>query len=166
MKRISIIFSIALIGMLATISCSSAPAATAIPATDVAAATEAPTGTLLATETPAQPPAPKGLFKITKADSTSFDVTLDAVKALPLASLTVEGKVQEGPKLKEVLALASVTEFIEITINGSGAPTTLKFEQVDDNTILDFSNRGTMKLATTYIPKANWTKDITEIVVK
>jgi hypothetical protein len=108
----------------------------------------------------------KALFQIIKADGTKFDVTLDAVKALPLAQLTVEGKVQEGPKLMDVLALAGVTDFSEVILTGSSAPNTLTRAQVDDNTILDFSNRGTMKLATTYIPKAEWTKDITEITVK
>ena len=106
------------------------------------------------------------LFQIVKADGSKFDVTLDAVKTLPLAQLTVEGKVQEGPKLLDILALADITDFSEITITGSSAPSTLPREQVDENTILDFSNRGTMKLATTYIPKAEWTKDITEITVK
>jgi hypothetical protein len=108
----------------------------------------------------------KALFQIVKADGTKFDVTLDAIKALPLAQLTVESKVQEGPKLLDVLALAGVTDFSEVTLTGSSAPCTLTQAQVDDNTILDFSNRGTMKLATTYIPKAEWTKDITEITVK
>jgi hypothetical protein len=106
------------------------------------------------------------LFQIIKADGAKFDITLEAVKTLPLAQLTVEGKVQEGPKLLDILALAGITDFSEITITGSSAPSTLTREQVDDNTILDFSNRGTMKLATTYIPKAEWTKDITEITVK
>jgi hypothetical protein len=107
-----------------------------------------------------------GLFKIVKPDGSKFDVTLDAVKKLKLAQITIEGKVQEGPKLLDVLSLAGVTDFTEVTITGSSAPSTLKREQVDDNTILDFSNRGTMKLATTYIPKADWTKDITQITVK
>ena len=107
-----------------------------------------------------------GLFQIIRPDGSKFDVTLDAVKKLKLSQITVEGKVQEGPKLLDVLSLASVTDFTEITITGSSAPSTLKREQVDDNTILDFSNRGTMKLATTYIPKADWTKDITQITVK
>ena len=109
---------------------------------------------------------PAGLFQIIKPDGSKFDVTLDAVKKLKLAQITVEGKVQEGPKLLDVLSLAGVTDFTEVTITGSSAPSTLKREQVDDNTILDFSNRGTMKLATTYIPKADWTKDITQITVK
>ena len=106
------------------------------------------------------------LFKIVKADGSSFDVTLDAVKALPLASLQDEGKVEEGPYLSDVLALAGVTEFTEVSLSGSSSPATLTFDQVDENTILDFNNHGTMKLASTYIPKANWTKDVSEIVVK
>ena len=129
-----------------------------------------------ATEEPAQPqatepPAPvsntlPALFQIVKADGTTFDVTLDAVKALPLAQLQAEGKVEEGPYLSDVLALAGVTEFTEVTLTGSSNPATLTFEQVDENTILDFNNHGTMKLSSTYIPKAEWTKDVSLITVK
>jgi len=106
------------------------------------------------------------LFQIVKADGTTFDVTLDAVKALPLATLQAEGKVEEGPYLKDVLALAGVTEFTEVSLSGSSSPVTLTFEQVDENTILDFNNHGTMKLSSTYIPKADWTKDVALITVK
>ena len=119
-----------------------------------------------ATEAQAQPAASNALFQIVKADGTTFDVTLDAVKALPLATLQAEGKVEEGPYLKDVLALAGVTEFTEVSLTGSFGPVTLTFEQVDENTILDFNNHGTMKLSSTYIPKANWTKDVAQITVK
>lgn len=106
------------------------------------------------------------LFQIIKADGTTFDVTLEAVKALPLVQLQAEGKVEEGPYLKDILALAGITEFTEVTLMGSSNPATLTFEQVDENTILDFNNHGTMKLSSTYIPKANWTKDVAQITVK
>ena len=118
------------------------------------------------TEAQAQPAASKALFQIVKADGTTFDVTLDAVKALPLATLQAEGKVEEGPYLKDVLALAGVTEFTEVSLTGSSSPVALTFEQVDENTILDFNNHGTMKLSSTYIPKADWTKDVALITVK
>lgn len=120
-----------------------------------------PTPTRL-TEAPSTPV----LFKIVKPDGTKFDVTLEALKALPLATLQVEGKVEEGPYLSDVLALAGITEFSEVSLTGSSNPAMLAFEQVDESTILDFNNHGTMKLSTTYIPKANWTKDVAEIVVK
>jgi hypothetical protein len=122
-----------------------------------------------ATDAPAQNPqstTSSALFQIIKPDGTKFDVTLDAVKQLPLAQITAEGKVEEGPYLLDVLALAGITEFTEVTLAGSSNPATLTFEQVDNNTILDFNNHGTMKLSTTYIPKAEWTKDVAEITVK
>ena len=106
------------------------------------------------------------LFQIIKSDGSKFDVTLDAVKALPLAVVKAEGKVEEGPYLSDILALAGVTEFTEVTLTGSSNPATLTFAQVDKNTILDFNNHGTMKLSTTYIPKADWTKDVAVITVK
>ncbi len=112
-------------------------------------------------------PSSSALFQIVKADGSTFDITLDAVKALPLAQVKADdGKIEEGPYLRDILALAGVTEFTEVTLEGSSNPVTLTFEQVDENTILDFNNHGTMKLSTTYIPKANWTKDVAKITVK
>jgi hypothetical protein len=129
-----------------------------------APSTQAPTAAP-AQEQPAEASS-AALFQIVKPDGTKFDVALDAVKALPLAQLTSEGKVEEGPYLSDILALAGITEFAEVTLTGSSNPATLTFVQVDKNTILDFNNHGTMKLSTTYIPKANWTKDVAVITVK
>ncbi len=127
-----------------------------------AAATQTMVEAAEATEVSSSP----ALFQIVKPDGTTFGVTLEAVKTLPLAVVEAEGKVEEGPYLSDVLALAGITEFSEVSLTGSSNPATLTFEQVDENTILDFNNHGTMKLSTTYIPKANWTKDVAEIVVK
>lgn len=157
MKKLLIVLSIFLLT-----ACGAPPTA---PITAEASVTEISASTEPTTEPITEPSSPV-LFKIVKADGTTFDVTLEAVKSLPLTQITVDGKVQEGPKLLEVLALAGVTEFTEVSLSGTGSPSTLTFEQVKDNTILDFSNRGTMKLATTHIPKADWTKDIAEITVK
>ncbi len=105
-------------------------------------------------------------FQVVKADGSKFAVTLDALKKLPIANITVDGKVQEGPKLLDILTLAGVTDFTEVTLTGSASPVTLTRAQVDDHTILDFNNHGTLKLATTYVPMPDWTKDISEITVK
>ncbi|MBK8780738.1 MAG: hypothetical protein IPO22_02815 [Anaerolineales bacterium] len=82
----------------------------------------------------------------------------------PASSRRQSGR--RGPYLSDVLALAGVTEFTEVTLTGSSNSATLTFEQVNENTILDFNNHGTMKLSSTYIPKANWTKDVSLITVK
>lgn len=145
-------FTFAILLTLILSACATSPTATTAPATE-------------ATVTQGSSSA-SALFQIVKADGTKFDVTLEAIKQLPLARITVDGKVQEGPKLMDVLALAGVTDFTEVTFTGSSAPVTLTRAQVDDNTLLDFANRGTMKLATTYVPMPDWTKDIAEITVK
>lgn len=111
-------------------------------------------------------PASTVLFQVIKADGSSVGFTWDDLKKLPLANLTVEGKVEEGPRLIDVLKTAGVSDFNEVSLNGSSAPVTLTKAQVDDNTILDFNNHGTVKLASTYIPKPDWTKDVSEIKVK
>jgi len=132
-----------------------------------AAPTNVPAGNGPKTPQALQPTAVStALFQIIKPDGTKFGVTLDALKTLPLGQVTAEGKVEEGPYLTDILALAGVTEFKEITLTGSSNPVTLTFDQVDKNTILDFNNHGTLKLSSTYIPKANWTKDVSEITVK
>jgi hypothetical protein len=107
------------------------------------------------------------LFQIVKADGSTFGVTVADLKGLPLAQVKADdGKMEEDPYLRDVLALAGVIEFKEVTLTGSSNPVTLTFEQVDENTILDFNNHGTMKLSSTYIPKPQWTKDVAEILVK
>jgi len=132
-----------------------------------AAPTNVPSGNEPKTPQALQPTAVStALFQIIKPDGTTFGVTLDALKALPLGQVTAEGKVEEGPYLSDILALAGVTDFKEVTLMGSSNPVTLTFEQVNENTILDFNNHGTLKLSSTYIPKASWTKDVAEITVK
>ncbi len=106
------------------------------------------------------------LFQVIKADGTKVGITVADLKTLPLKQVTVEGKVEEGPGLLEVLKFAGVTDFKEVALTGSSSPATLTREQVDDNTILDLTNHGTVKLATTYIAKGNWTHDVSEITVK
>ena len=142
MKRIYVILFLAAIGMMLMSACAASA------------------------EEPAAADTSNVLFTITRADGSTYDVTLNAVKALPLAQVQAEGKMEEGPYLKDVLALAGVTEFTEVSLSGSSNPVTLTFEQVDENTILDFNNHGTMKLSSTYISKAEWTKDVAKIVVK
>lgn len=106
------------------------------------------------------------LLQVVRADGSSQPFTADDIRGLPLAQVTVDGKVEEGPRLLEVLIAAGVSDFSEVTLTGGSAPLTLTRAQVDDNTILDLTNRGTLKLATTHIPKSEWTRDITTITVK
>ena len=112
-------------------------------------------------------PVSDALLVVVKADGVEVSLTWDDLKKLPVAQMTAEGKVEEGVKLLDVLTTAGVTEFTQVSLSGSSSPASLTFEQVQDpTTILDFTNHGTVKLSTTYIPKANWTKDVARIEVK
>ena len=111
-------------------------------------------------------PAAGILIQVLKADGTSVGLTYNELKKMPLANITVEGMVEEGPRLSDVLKAAGVTDFSEVSLSGSASPVTITKAQVDDNTILDFNNHGTVKFASTYIPKPQWTKDVNQIKVK
>lgn len=59
------------------------------------------------------------LFQIIRADGGSLGITIADLKTLPLAQVFTEEKVEEGPKLLDVLALADVTGFTKMTLTGS-----------------------------------------------
>ena len=112
-------------------------------------------------------PVSDALFVVVKPDGGEVGFTWDDLKKLPLAQMEAEGKVEEGVKLMDVLTAAGVTEFSQVNLSGTSSPASLTFEQVrDETTILDFTNHGTVKLSTNYIPKADWTKDVARIEVK
>lgn len=105
------------------------------------------------------------LFRVVKSDGSAVAFTVDDIKALPLAQYMTEGKVEEGPRLLDVLAQAGVGEFNEVIISGPKSSQTLSQAQVDDQAILDLTNHGTVKLATPAVAKADWVKDVDLIVV-
>lgn len=163
LKRIPLLF---LTLLLALVSCSS-PAQPSAPAAPPASTDSAPA------ENPKTPqalqPTPKAdaLFIVVKPDGSEIGFTWDDLKKMPLAQMTAEGKVEEGVKLFDVLTAAGVTEFSEVNLSGTSNPATLTADQVkDETTLLDFTNHGTVKLSTNYIPKAQWTKDVARIEVK
>ena len=87
------------------------------------AATPAPVVNAPKTPQSLQPTPGKGvLFQVIKPDGSSVGFTWDDLKKLPLANLTVEGKVEEGPKLIDVLKAAGVTDFSEVSLSGSASP--------------------------------------------
>ena len=70
-----------------------------------------------------------------------------------------------GSALKTGLAAAGVAEFNEVIVSGPKSSQTLTREQVDEQTVLDLTNRGTVKLAGPALAKVDWVKDVDLIVV-
>ena len=106
------------------------------------------------------------LFQVITQTGNCIPFTADKLKNLPTAQVTVQGKVEEGPKLLEVLQAAGIEDFKQVTISGSNGEITLSQQQVTEQIILDFTNRGTVKLAAVDIPKEGWIKDISLIEVE
>lgn len=113
----------------------------------------------------------KATLTIIDSANKQHSISMDDLRKLPAVSVVIAGmgSTQYGPKLRDVLKKAGVTGFKKVTLEGTrGEPktTTLTFKQVDNKTILDFTNQGTVKLATPNLPKKEWAKDIDRIVVE
>lgn len=106
-------------------------------------------------------------ISVTKAGAVLKDLTVDEIEALPKVDLTADGKTQNGPRLMEVLKAAGVSDFASVTVTGAWKETlTLSKEEVTDEVILDFANRGTCKLTGSKIPKDKWVRDVMTVEVK
>jgi hypothetical protein len=91
------------------------------------------------------------------------------LRALPQARITIDGKEQDGPTLPAVLEAAGVPAPARVTVIGAGLrdsgklvlPAALVTKQV----IVDFSDRGTVKVCTPRVAWARWVRDVREIRV-
>jgi hypothetical protein len=105
----------------------------------------------------------KVLFKVTKPDKKIKSYSLDDLKKFKLGRITVQGKIEEGPLLMDVLKNAGVKKYSKVTLKGRDGSITRTSKQITKNVILDFTNRGTVKFCSTDVPKEKWIHDITEI---
>jgi len=105
------------------------------------------------------------LFRVVKADGSAVMFSIDDIKALPLGQYMSAGKVEEGPKLLDVLNKAGVSDFTEVIISGPQSSQTLTRAQVDDQSVLDLTNHGTVKYSGPALDKADWVHDVDLIVV-
>jgi hypothetical protein len=99
-------------------------------------------------------------------------ITLDEIDALKKVTFSAEGKDEDGPKLTDVLKLADIVDFNQVTVVGlvkgrvASAELVLTRDQINDMVILDITNNGTTKLAGADIPSDNWIIDVSELRVE
>lgn len=147
-STISVLFVLAACGPAATDS----PKVTSAPASSVTPAAASATG--------------NSVFQVIKPDGTTVDFALDDLKKLPLTSIMSEGSPEEGPSLLDVLKAANITDFTEVTLTGVDGSRTLTREEVTPEVVLDFNNRGSVKLASPTLPREARVRDIVKIEVK
>ncbi len=93
-------------------------------------------------------------------------LSLKDLADLPMQSISMDDRMQEGPFLSDVLKTAGIKNFSLVHLISGSEDIVLTKEQIDNETILDFTNHGTVKLATTHMDKNKWVKDVTKIEVK
>ncbi len=98
--------------------------------------------------------------------------TKDDLLKLEQVSIEAGGIEQSGPTLLSVLQLAGISDFNEVTAYGltkgrlATAELTLQKSQIDENVVLDMTNRDTCKLCGINIPQDNWIIDVNKLEVK
>jgi hypothetical protein len=95
--------------------------------------------------------------------------TPSELSSMPQSTITSDGKEQQGPSVLAVLEAAAIGDFARLEVRGMGlrddGRLTLAVAQIDDGLLLDFSDRGTLKLVS---PDLGWrerVRDVTELHV-
>jgi hypothetical protein len=106
------------------------------------------------------------VFQLVRADGSMQPFSLEDLKKLPLATIFAEGNPQEGPSLLAVLKSSGVMEFQEVAITGREGTKKMTKSEINDEVILDFNNRGSVKLVSPTMPHEARIRDITRIIIK
>jgi len=120
---------------------------------------------------PSGPPAPPAYsVRVTRDGAELKTFTVDDLRGLPQASEEVDGKLQEGPSLPAVLVAAGVgTSYESLVITGLGVRDDgrlrLPAARVNEAVLLDFSDRGTMKVVSPALDWSERVRDVVEIAV-
>jgi len=111
-------------------------------------------------------PKSETIFELVKPDGSKIPFLMNDLKNLPLTTIFADGSPQEGPTLLAVLKSAKVEEFKEVAVTGREGTKTLPRSEVTDQLVLDFNNRGSVKLASPTMPRDERIRDITRIEIK
>ncbi|MGE5230083.1 MAG: hypothetical protein ACM3MJ_10235, partial [Deltaproteobacteria bacterium] len=92
---------------------------------------------------------------------------LAALHSLPQVSMVIDGSEQDGPLLRTVLEDAGAASFAAVDIVGAGirdaGRLTLTVDEVDRDVLLDFSERGTVKVCGARLDREEWVRDVVSI---
>ena len=109
---------------------------------------------------------PETIFELVKPDGSKVAFRMNDLKNLPLTTIFADGSPQEGPTLLAVLKSSKVENFKEVAVTGREGTKYLPRTEVTDQLVLDFNNRGSVKLASPTMPRDERIRDITRIEIK
>ncbi|GAB1813156.1 hypothetical protein MUNTM_21950 [Mycobacterium sp. MUNTM1] len=74
-------------------------------------------------------------------------------------------QVQKGPSVRSILNAAGATGVVSVRVEGRDPAQTLTAAELDDQTILGFTKRNTLKLTGPKLGRDQWIRDVTDLVV-
>lgn len=106
-------------------------------------------------------------LRVTRDGVVLAEFTMDELREFPTRSYSQFGKSGEGPMVLDVLAEAGVADFERLTVRGPAVRDdgilVLERDQVTEDVVLDFANRGTVKIAGPDIEWDDRVRDVTEL---
>lgn len=119
-----------------------------------------------------EPPADDVVLRVVVDGEVAADWTLvDLRDRVAFAEVTIDGDVQSGPRLLDVLAASGVDQWEAAEVIGMGEGRVFEVGldispvEVDDGWILDVTKQGTLKLAAPDLPREQWVRDVGEISI-
>lgn len=106
------------------------------------------------------------VFVVVKPDGQKKPFTMQDLKNLPLSTIFADGNPQEGPSLPAVLKAVNADEYQFVVITGREGARKLPKAEITDQLILDFNNRGSVKLVSPTMPHDERIRDITRIEIQ
>ena len=95
---------------------------------------------------------------------------LDSMKALPQREVSMQGQIQEGPSVLSLLEVAGIKQFDRLVISGMGerddGRIVLTSHEVNEDVLLDFAARGTVKICGPNVEWADRVRDVQRIEVR
>ena len=108
----------------------------------------------------------KAVLTLIGPDGMKHHFDLKRLESLPLVSFLSEGNPQEGPSLKSILKSAGLSEYQELKITGREGTRSISKTQVTDSLILDFDNRGGVKLVSPEMRHDDRLRDVSRVEVQ
>ena len=116
---------------------------------------------------PGSPGAAAYTVAVTRNGSVVRRFTVADLRALPQSAETIDGKTQDGPLVSAVLAAAGVRGYTQLTVKGAGVrdsgSLTLRSPHIPAGLMVDFSDRGTVKVCCPTLAWGQWVRDVTAI---
>ena len=121
---------------------------------------------------PDEAPAEDVVLRVVVGDAVVADWTLDELgDSVAFVEMTIDGDLQSGPLLLDVLEASGVDAWSAAQVVGFGEGRVFEVgldidaADVDGGWILDVNNRGRLKLAAAALPRSQWVRDVGEINV-